>query len=156
MICNSKMQFDVVNNPHPHPLIFQRQGKLDGQEAFCSKCGEPWQPPAFSCSNSDCNFILHQSCIDYPPQIHTPFHSHLDQRPLSISDSEIPCHCATRNPLANFTSAENAIFWSTCNAPLSTQKSVVYNWQAARDNSFDISPIPIHWPFTNINRGTDT
>ncbi|XP_038896578.1 uncharacterized protein LOC120084832, partial [Benincasa hispida] len=45
-------------------------------------------PPAFSCSDSGCNFHIHQSCIDLPLQIHNRFHP---QNPLSWTTNNYLC-----------------------------------------------------------------
>ncbi|XP_022155419.1 uncharacterized protein LOC111022535 [Momordica charantia] len=94
MKSETKTEFDIVKNRHEHPLMFYRYGKFDG-DVCCSRCHKPWSPPAFSCS--DCNFHLHQSCIEFPLEIHTPFHPHHDG-PLFITESNNSCNCCSQKP----------------------------------------------------------
>uniref|UniRef100_A0A9I9CHW5 Phorbol-ester/DAG-type domain-containing protein n=1 Tax=Cucumis melo TaxID=3656 RepID=A0A9I9CHW5_CUCME len=83
---------------HNHPLILYQYGNSNnGDEVYCSKCRKPWHPPAFSCSDSDCSFHIHQSCIDILPQIHTPFHSH-HKLPLSVVLTNTFCKCCGQKP----------------------------------------------------------
>ncbi|KAL0553468.1 hypothetical protein IC582_007363 [Cucumis melo] len=81
------MDFDLLNKPHPHPLFFFEQG-MNHEVVFCTRCRRQLRPPAFSCSDSHCNFHIHQSCIDLPPQIHNRFHP---QHPLSRTTNNYLC-----------------------------------------------------------------
>ncbi|KAG6591307.1 Jacalin-related lectin 19, partial [Cucurbita argyrosperma subsp. sororia] len=88
------MDFDLLNNPHPHPLFFIEEGKND-EVVFCTRCRRILHPPAFSCSDSVCNFHIHQSCIDLPPEIHNHFHP---QHPLSRSTNNHICNACWHMP----------------------------------------------------------
>lgn len=101
-------EYDFMRNPHPHLLIFYRQGKPENVgPILCSICGESFRPPAFGCSKYDCNFNVHQSCIKLPSEIPSPFHAdgnngddpYSQTRNLTISDSNnFPCNRCGQDP----------------------------------------------------------
>jgi hypothetical protein len=57
-------------------LIFTEEVKSDGKEdVLCLGCEKPVLGPGYKCSTSDCNLLLHQSCVELSPQIQQhPFH----------------------------------------------------------------------------------
>ncbi|KAA0041595.1 DC1 domain-containing family protein [Cucumis melo var. makuwa] len=88
------MKWEALEKPHPHPLTYIEE-KTDGEEdMFCYVCKKPLYPPAFICST--CKFYIHQSCIYFPPQIHSRFHP---QHSLSLDESNADhCHCCWQMP----------------------------------------------------------
>ncbi|XP_059460178.1 uncharacterized protein LOC132189457 [Corylus avellana] len=57
-------------------LIFTEEVKSDGKEdVLCLGCEKPVLGPGYKCSTSNCNLLLHKSCVDLSPQIQQhPFH----------------------------------------------------------------------------------
>ncbi|XP_038897006.1 uncharacterized protein LOC120085191 [Benincasa hispida] len=100
-----RKEYDFMTNPHPHPLIFYRQGRPKnlggGEEAaiLCCICNELFRPPVFGCSRDDCNFYVHQSCIKLPPTIHNPFYTKSAPAVFSLTTSNnFPCNCCSQKP----------------------------------------------------------
>ncbi|XP_059460243.1 uncharacterized protein LOC132189518 [Corylus avellana] len=61
------------------PFIFTEEVKNDGKEdvndVVCFGCEKPVSGAGYKCSTSDCNLLLHKSCLELPPQIQQhPFH----------------------------------------------------------------------------------
>ncbi|XP_038904483.1 uncharacterized protein LOC120090853 [Benincasa hispida] len=84
---------------HEHSLTFYQRGIPDrdgnGEDVRCSQCNQPWRPPAFGCST--CNFHIHQSCINLPNQISTPFHPQ-NHQPLHLTNHYRSCKCCRQMP----------------------------------------------------------
>ncbi|XP_059460182.1 uncharacterized protein LOC132189461 [Corylus avellana] len=57
-------------------LIFTEEVKSDGKEdVLCLGCEKPVLGPGYKCSTSNCNLLLHKSCVELSPQIQQhPFH----------------------------------------------------------------------------------
>jgi hypothetical protein len=65
------------HKPHD-PFIFTEEVKNDGNEDFnvvCFGCEKPVSGAEYKCSTSQCNLLLHKSCLELPPQVQQhPFH----------------------------------------------------------------------------------
>lgn len=92
-----------MNRPHPHPLLFQEEREFNGDHVVivCSRCRQPLCPPAFSCSDSACNFHIHLSCLHLPPQILTPFHLHRLDQVLGFTTDINGCYICGQTPFCD-------------------------------------------------------
>lgn len=114
------MKFDLLNHPHPHPLYFIEEGKNDGESNLCSRCRRPLRPPAFSCSDSSCDFHIHQSCIELPPQINNHFHP---QHPLSRTTNNYCCVACWQMPSGDVYSCHQCGFQIDIKCAIADTKS---------------------------------
>ncbi|XP_059460235.1 uncharacterized protein LOC132189510 [Corylus avellana] len=82
------------------PFIFTEEVKNDGKEdvnLVCFGCEKPVSGAGYKCSTSDCNLLLHKSCLELPPQIQQhPFH-HSNHTLYLVEPQEKLCNACGKN-----------------------------------------------------------